>query len=66
MTFADLAKHFETHYLEEAEYVEGRKLEGVRSLKPAQAAVNAFKQYFGKRRFARDGSKRILLPPASL
>jgi integrase len=50
MTFADLAKHFETHYLKEAEYVEGRKVEGVRSRKPAQAAVNALKQYFGKRR----------------
>jgi hypothetical protein len=50
MTFADLAKHFETHYLKEAEYVEGRKVEGVRSLKPALAAVNALKQYFGKRR----------------
>jgi integrase len=50
MTFADLAKHFETHYLKEAEYIEGRKVEGVRSLKPAQAAVNALKQYFGKRR----------------
>lgn len=50
MTFADLVKHFETHYLKEAEYVEGRKIEGVRSLKPAQAAVNALKHYFGKRR----------------
>lgn len=50
MTFADLAKHFETHYLKEAEYIEGRKVEGVRSLKPAQAAVNALKQCFGRRR----------------
>jgi len=50
MTFGDLAKYFETHYLKEAEYVEGRKVEGVRSRKPAQAAVNALKQYFGKQR----------------
>ena len=50
MTFADLATHFEKHYLKPAEYVDGRKIEGVRSLVPAQAAVNALKQYFGKRR----------------
>ncbi len=50
MTFADLAAHFEKHYLKPAEYVEGRKVEGVRSLIPAKAAVNALKQYFGKRR----------------
>ena len=50
MTFADLAKYFEIHYLTEAEYIDGRKVAGVRSLVPAQAAVNALKQYFGKRR----------------
>jgi len=50
MTFADLAKHFEDHYLKPAEYVDGRKVDGVRSLVPAQAAVNALKRYFGKRR----------------
>ena len=50
MTFADLATHFEKHYLTEAEYVDGRKVSGVRSLVPAQAAVNALKRYFGKRR----------------
>jgi hypothetical protein len=49
MTFADI-KHLETHYLTEAEYIDGRKVSGVRSLVPAQAAVNALKQYFGKRR----------------
>jgi integrase len=50
MTFADLAKHFETHYLTEAEYIDGRKVSGVRSLVPARAAVNALKRHFGKRR----------------
>ena len=39
MTFADLAKYFEEHYLKPAEYLDGRKIEGVRSLKPALAAV---------------------------
>lgn len=49
MTFAELATYFEKHYLKPAEYVDGRKIEGVRSLKPAQAAVNSLKAYFGKR-----------------
>jgi hypothetical protein len=49
MTFADLASYFEKHYLKPAEYIDGRKIEGVRSLKPAQSAVNALKAYFGKR-----------------
>ncbi len=50
MTFADLAKYFEEHYLKPAEYVDGRKVDGVRSLKSAQSAVNALKAYFGKKR----------------
>ncbi len=50
MTFADLTTHFEKHYLKPAEYIDGRKVDGVRSLVPAQVAVNALKQYFGKQR----------------
>jgi integrase len=50
MTFADLAKYFEEHYLKPAEYVDGRKVEGVRSLTSAKSAVNALKAYFGKRK----------------
>jgi hypothetical protein len=51
MTFADLARYFEEHYLKPAEYDhDGRKIEGVRSLEPARAAVNALKAFFGKRR----------------
>jgi len=48
MTFADLATHYETHYLIEAQYVDGRKVAGVRSLKPALGAVNTLKQHFGR------------------
>lgn len=33
----------------EAEYVDGRRVSGLRSVVPAQAAVNALKRYFGKR-----------------
>ena len=50
MTFADLAAHFEKHYLKEAEYIDNRKIDGVRSLRPAQSALKPLKQYFGKRR----------------
>src|SRR5215204_1191791 len=49
-TFADLVTYFKKHYLKEAEYHDGRKVEGVRSLKPALSAVNALSAYFGRRR----------------
>jgi len=50
MTFADLVAYFKKHYLKPAEYVDGRKIEGVRSLKPAESAVNALSAYFGRRK----------------
>lgn len=50
MTFADLAAYFEKHYLKPPEYVDGRKVDGVRSLKSAQSTVNALKAAFGKKR----------------
>jgi integrase len=50
LTFAELAEFYETHYLKPAEYVHGRKVAGVRSVIPAQMAVNALKAYFGNRR----------------
>lgn len=48
-TFAELAARYEAHYLKPAEYVDGRKVAGVRSLAPAPAAVNALKAHFGVR-----------------
>ena len=50
MTFEDLAAYFEKHHLQPAQYVDGRKVSGVRSLIPALAAVNALRAYFGARR----------------
>lgn len=50
VTFAELVAHFEKHYLKPAEYVDGRKISGVRSLAPAQSAVNVLKARFGDRR----------------
>ena len=50
MTFEDLAAYFEKNHLQPAQYVDGRKVSGVRSLIPALAAVNALRAYFGARR----------------
>ena len=49
MTFLDLATYFEKEYLKPAEYVDGRKVAGVRSIVPAKANVRALKDHFGKR-----------------
>lgn len=49
MTFYEVAEHFKTHYLKPAEYVEGRKIAGVRSIAPATTAINALMEYFGHR-----------------
>jgi integrase len=49
MTFFDLATYFEKQYLIPAEYVDGRKVAGVRSISPAMAAVTVLKEHFGNR-----------------
>jgi len=48
-TFADLASYYEKHYLTEAEYVEGRKTTGLRSLAAPKVFLNTLCNYFGKR-----------------
>jgi integrase len=48
-TFADLADHYDKHYLKPAEYVEGRKISGLRSLKGLSGQLNAARTYFGQR-----------------
>jgi integrase len=50
LRFDELAAHFETNYLKPAEYVDGRKVAGVRSFTPAFAAVHVIKNYFGKKK----------------
>lgn len=50
LTFADLVAYFKKYYLKPAEYVDGRKISGVRSVKPAESAVNALIAYFGGKR----------------
>ena len=49
MTFADLAKKYETIKLIQAVYVDGVKVAGKRSIKPVQAAVNSLLDYFGRK-----------------
>lgn len=50
MTFDDLAVYFERHYVFPAEYVEGRKVAGVRSVATARSQLKALRTFFGKRR----------------
>lgn len=48
-TFNELADEYEKHYLHEAVFVDGRKVSGVRSLKPALTNLKALREYFGNR-----------------
>lgn len=48
-TFADLAAYFKAHYLKEAQYVEGRKVSGRRSLRGTQGQLEAMLNIFGSR-----------------
>jgi len=50
MTFNDLCDYFEQHYVKAAEYVEGRKVSGVRSLGTAKGQLKALREQFGNRR----------------
>lgn len=46
-TFAELCDYFEKHYIKAAEYVDGRKVAGVRSLGTAKGQLNILRDYFG-------------------
>jgi integrase len=48
MTFDDLATYFERHYVFPAEYVEGRKVAGVRSVATARSQLKALRGFFGR------------------
>lgn len=50
MTFSELADRFIRECLKPAVYVQGRKVEGVRSLIPARIAVEALRAHFGKKK----------------
>jgi len=48
-TFLDLANYYEKHYLKPAEYIEGRKVAGLRSLEGLSGQLNAARDFFGRR-----------------
>lgn len=48
-TFADLADHYDTHYLTEAEYVGEKKVSGLRSLATPKGFLETLRAHFGKR-----------------
>ncbi|HST51590.1 MAG TPA: site-specific integrase [Pyrinomonadaceae bacterium] len=50
LTFKDLAEHYEKHYLKEAQYVNDRKVSGLRSVVSVRGYVNVLKEYFGKQK----------------
>jgi hypothetical protein len=47
MTFAELCDHFEKHYVKEAEYVDGRKVSGMRSVDTAKGQLTVLRDHFG-------------------
>ncbi|MDQ2975814.1 MAG: tyrosine-type recombinase/integrase [Acidobacteriota bacterium] len=49
-TFADLASYFEQHYLKPAEYVDGRKIAGYRSVINYKCYMHTLRTYFGNKR----------------
>src|ERR1044072_8262195 len=49
-TFAELCDYFEKHYVKAAEYIDGRKVAGVRSLGTAKGQLNVLRDYFGSYR----------------
>lgn len=46
-TLAELCDYFEKHYVKAAEYVEGHKVAGVRSLATAKGQLSVLRDYFG-------------------
>jgi integrase len=50
MTFADLCDYYSQRYCKPAEYVDGRKVDGLRDWKHVRAFLRIFKHHFGKRR----------------
>jgi integrase len=50
MTFADLAHYYKENYLQPAQYFNGRKISGLRSLDSAVSRWEVIKSHFGKRK----------------
>jgi integrase len=50
LSFNDLADHYTKHYLKEAQYVNGRKVSGLRSVVSVRGYVKILRDYFGKQK----------------
>jgi integrase len=50
MTMSDLCDFYGKHYLKPAEYINGRKVAGLRSVKTVANYLSVFQKHFGKRR----------------
>ncbi len=50
LTFTDLAQYYEERYLKPAEYREGRKIAGLRSVRYCELYLRTLKEYFGNRK----------------
>src|SRR2546423_8010869 len=50
MTFAQLADYYKKKYLVKPQYVDGRKIEGLRSLDSVISRWSTIKEYFAKKR----------------
>lgn len=50
LTFKDLTEHYSKHYLKEAEYVNGRKVSGLRSIVQVRGYVKVLCEYFGSQK----------------
>lgn len=50
MTFSDLADYYSKVYVKAAQYVDGRKVAGVRSLQTRRGHVKTLREHFGKKR----------------
>lgn len=50
LTFNELADHYTKHYLKEAQYVNGRKVSGLRSIVSVRGYVKILRDYFGRQK----------------
>lgn len=50
LTFNDLANHYEKHFCQPAEYINGRRISGLRDVGRAKSLLPHLRKYFGKKK----------------
>jgi integrase len=50
LTFNDLADHYEKNYCQPAEYINGRKVSGLRDVSRAKSVLPYFREFFGRKK----------------